>query len=79
MKNQRPGSLDLAILSFSNTFHGRGFGSLSTTSSEPVSQDGHSVVQVAASSFPISEVSSRAIRGGKFGGKIVAGREGRYR
>jgi len=36
MKNQAPGSPDLAILSFKNSFHGRGFASLSTTRSKPV-------------------------------------------
>lgn len=36
MKNQAPGSPDLAILSFRNSFHGRSFGSLSTTRSKPV-------------------------------------------
>lgn len=36
MKNRAPGSPDLAILSFKNSFHGRGFGSLSTTRSKPV-------------------------------------------
>ncbi|EDP55325.1 4-aminobutyrate transaminase [Aspergillus fumigatus] len=36
MKNQAPGSPDLAILSFKDSFHGRGFGSLSATRSKPV-------------------------------------------
>lgn len=36
LKNQAPGSPDLAILSFKNSFHGRGFGSLSTTRSKAV-------------------------------------------
>lgn len=36
MKNQSPGSPDLAILSFTNSFHGRGFGSLSATRSKPI-------------------------------------------
>jgi 4-aminobutyrate aminotransferase/(S)-3-amino-2-methylpropionate transaminase len=36
MKNQAPGSPDLAILSFRNSFHGRSFGSLSITRSKPV-------------------------------------------
>lgn len=36
MKNQSPGSPELAILSFTNSFHGRGFGSLSATRSKPV-------------------------------------------
>ncbi|KXJ84730.1 aminotransferase class-III [Microdochium bolleyi] len=34
--NAKPGSPDLAILSFANSFHGRGFGSLSTTRSKAV-------------------------------------------
>jgi 4-aminobutyrate aminotransferase/(S)-3-amino-2-methylpropionate transaminase len=34
--NQQPGSPDLAVLSFRNSFHGRGFGSLSATRSKPV-------------------------------------------
>jgi 4-aminobutyrate aminotransferase/(S)-3-amino-2-methylpropionate transaminase len=34
MKNMAPGSPELAILSFRNSFHGRGFGSLSTTRSK---------------------------------------------
>jgi 4-aminobutyrate aminotransferase / (S)-3-amino-2-methylpropionate transaminase len=36
LNNQAPGSPDLAILSFKNSFHGRGFGSLSTTRSKAV-------------------------------------------
>ncbi|KIM93411.1 hypothetical protein OIDMADRAFT_173196 [Oidiodendron maius Zn] len=36
MTNQSPGSPELAILSFTNSFHGRGFGSLSATRSKPV-------------------------------------------
>jgi 4-aminobutyrate aminotransferase / (S)-3-amino-2-methylpropionate transaminase len=36
LKNQAPGSPELAILSFKNSFHGRGFGSLSTTRSKAV-------------------------------------------
>ncbi|PVH86720.1 PLP-dependent transferase [Cadophora sp. DSE1049] len=36
MRNQSPGSRELAILSFSNSFHGRGFASLSTTRSKPL-------------------------------------------
>ncbi|KAK5259181.1 4-aminobutyrate transaminase [Exophiala xenobiotica] len=36
MNNSAPGSPDLAILSFKNSFHGRGFGSLSTTRSKAV-------------------------------------------
>lgn len=36
MKNQAPGSPDLAVLSFENSFHGRGFGSLSATRSKAV-------------------------------------------
>lgn len=34
--NSKPGSPDLAVLSFANSFHGRGFGSLSTTRSKAV-------------------------------------------
>lgn len=34
--NAKPGSPDLAILSFKDSFHGRGFGSLSTTRSKAV-------------------------------------------
>jgi len=34
MKNQQPGSPDLSILSFNGGFHGRTFGSLSTTRSK---------------------------------------------
>ena len=34
--NAKPGSPDLAVLSFANSFHGRGFGSLSTTRSKAV-------------------------------------------
>ena len=34
--NSAPGSPDLAVLSFANSFHGRGFGSLSTTRSKAV-------------------------------------------
>lgn len=36
MRNQSPGSPDLAILSFRKGFHGRLFGSLSTTRSKPI-------------------------------------------
>ncbi|KAH8657916.1 4-aminobutyrate aminotransferase [Xylariales sp. PMI_506] len=36
MNNAKPGSPDLAVLSFRNSFHGRGFGSLSTTRSKAV-------------------------------------------
>lgn len=36
MANQHPGSPDLAVLSFKNSFHGRGFGSLSATRSKAV-------------------------------------------
>lgn len=36
MKNQKPGSPDLAILSFGKAFHGRMFGSLSTTHSKAI-------------------------------------------
>ena len=36
MKNEAPGSPDLAILSFTGAFHGRLFGSLSTTRSKPL-------------------------------------------
>ncbi|KAK9472532.1 3-amino-2-methylpropionate transaminase [Dipodascopsis tothii] len=36
MLNQAPGSPDLAILSFGRGFHGRSFGSLSTTRSTPI-------------------------------------------
>lgn len=34
--NSKPGSPELAVLSFANSFHGRGFGSLSTTRSKAV-------------------------------------------
>lgn len=36
MHNQKPGSPDLSILSFATGFHGRLFGSLSTTRSKPI-------------------------------------------
>lgn len=36
MANTKPGSPELAVLSFVNSFHGRGFGSLSTTRSKAV-------------------------------------------
>ncbi|KAH7324806.1 aminotransferase class-III [Stachybotrys elegans] len=36
LNNSKPGSPDLAVLSFRNSFHGRGFGSLSTTRSKAV-------------------------------------------
>lgn len=36
INNAKPGSPDLAILSFRDSFHGRGFGSLSTTRSKAV-------------------------------------------
>ncbi|KKA29445.1 hypothetical protein TD95_002699 [Thielaviopsis punctulata] len=36
LENAKPGSPELAIMSFANSFHGRGFGSLSTTRSKAV-------------------------------------------
>lgn len=36
LNNAKPGSPELAIMSFANSFHGRGFGSLSTTRSKAV-------------------------------------------
>ncbi|PKS08202.1 hypothetical protein jhhlp_005478 [Lomentospora prolificans] len=36
LNNAKPGSPELAVLSFTNSFHGRGFGSLSTTRSKAV-------------------------------------------
>ncbi|EXJ79858.1 4-aminobutyrate aminotransferase [Capronia epimyces CBS 606.96] len=36
MKNQKPGAPDLSIMSFKSGFHGRLFGSLSTTRSKPI-------------------------------------------
>lgn len=36
MRNQQPGSPDLAIMSFTHGFHGRMFGSLSATRSKPI-------------------------------------------
>ena len=36
MKNTAPGSPDLAIMSFAGAFHGRLFGTLSTTRSKPI-------------------------------------------
>ncbi len=36
LNNTAPGSPELAILSFKNSFHGRGFGSLSTTRSKAI-------------------------------------------
>lgn len=36
ISNSKPGSPDLAVLSFANSFHGRGFGSLSATRSKAV-------------------------------------------
>jgi 4-aminobutyrate aminotransferase / (S)-3-amino-2-methylpropionate transaminase len=36
LNNSAPGSPDLAVMSFANSFHGRGFGSLSTTRSKAV-------------------------------------------
>lgn len=36
LNNSKPGSPELAIMSFRNSFHGRGFGSLSTTRSKAV-------------------------------------------
>ncbi|KAF4981557.1 hypothetical protein FZEAL_2666 [Fusarium zealandicum] len=36
LENSKPGSPELAIMSFRNSFHGRGFGSLSTTRSKAV-------------------------------------------
>lgn len=50
MKNDSPGSPELAILSFTNSFHGRGFGSLSATRSKPV----HKHTFVLSSELPTS-------------------------
>ncbi|PLB51175.1 aminotransferase class-III [Aspergillus steynii IBT 23096] len=36
LRNEEPGSPKLSILSFKDSFHGRGFGSLSTTRSKPI-------------------------------------------
>ncbi|OAP61056.1 4-aminobutyrate aminotransferase [Fonsecaea erecta] len=36
MKNQKPGSPDMSIMSFKTAFHGRLFGTLSTTRSKPI-------------------------------------------
>jgi 4-aminobutyrate aminotransferase/(S)-3-amino-2-methylpropionate transaminase len=49
MKNQPPGSPDLAILSFTGAFHGRLFGSLSTTRSKPLHK-----LDVPAFNWPVA-------------------------
>ena len=49
MKNQEPGTPTLAVLSFDGAFHGRLFGSLSTTRSKAI----HKVLTVALGSKPL--------------------------
>ncbi|CAI7659231.1 unnamed protein product [Penicillium discolor] len=52
MKNQAPGSPDLAILSFRNSFHGRSFGSLSATRSKPIHKLDIPAFKWAQAAFP---------------------------
>lgn len=70
MCNQAPGSPNLSILSFSKGFHGRLFGTLSTTHSKPIHKVmvdrtllgtnnitvRHSSFRLAYCSLPISQV-----------------------
>lgn len=53
MKNQSPGSPDLAIMSFKKAFHGRLFGSLSTTRSKPVHKLDIPAFDWPQASFPV--------------------------
>lgn len=53
MKNQSPGSPDLAIMSFKKAFHGRLFGSLSTTRSKPVHKLDIPAFNWPQASFPV--------------------------
>lgn len=52
MRNEAPGSPDLAILSFKNAFHGRLFGSLSTTRSKEVHKLDIPAFQWPVAAFP---------------------------
>lgn len=53
MKNQSPGSPDLAIMSFKKAFHGRLFGSLSTTRSKPIHKLDIPAFDWPQASFPV--------------------------
>lgn len=52
MKNQTPGAPQLAILSFKSAFHGRLFGSLSTTRSKPIHKLDFPAFDWPQASFP---------------------------
>ncbi|CAG8372963.1 unnamed protein product [Penicillium salamii] len=52
LQNAEPGSPSLSILSFKNSFHGRGFGSLSTTRSKAIHE-----LDVPAFDWPVAEFS----------------------
>ena len=53
MNNQSPGSPDLSILSFKTAFHGRLFGSLSTTRSKPIHKLDIPAFDWPQASFPL--------------------------
>ena len=53
MNNQKPGSPDMSILSFKTAFHGRLFGSLSTTRSKPIHKLDIPAFDWPQASFPL--------------------------
>lgn len=53
MNNQKPGSPDMSILSFKTGFHGRLFGSLSTTRSKPIHKLDIPAFDWPQASFPL--------------------------
>lgn len=55
MNNQKPGSPDLSILSFKTAFHGRLFGSLSTTRSKAIHKLDIPSFDWPQASFPVSK------------------------
>ena len=77
MNNAEPGSPHLSILSFKGGFHGRLFGSLSTTRSKPIHKvrrrcrsdtdraDRHSGIRLAGGRVPEASVPARGEQGGQ--------------
>ena len=55
MLNAAPGSPQLAVLSFSGSFHGRGFGSLSTTRSKAVHKLDFPAFDWPQAAFPVTK------------------------
>ena len=57
MNNQSPGSPHMSILSFKSAFHGRLFGSLSTTRSKPIHKLDTPAFDWPQASFPLSRTT----------------------